>query len=116
MFGLLFLLNSLELLGLWPYRLKEVDSVVTDDLIEAAGATFIECLQVSTVLQQQIERIEVAQIGRMQRRRPALASMHVDGGMLPLLERQVHHSNVVMNGCIMKYTIAMSISFHHGSS
>ena len=113
---MLFLLIQLELLGLWPYSLKEVDSVVTDDLVEAAGATFIECLQVSTVLQQQIERIKVAQIGRMQRRRPALASMHVNSGMLPLLERQVHHSNVVTNGCIMKYTIAMCISFHHGSS
>jgi len=51
-FGLLFLLIQLELLGLWPYSLKEVDSVVTDDFVEAAGAAFVACLQVSTVLQQ----------------------------------------------------------------
>ena len=52
MFGLLFLLIQLELLGLWPYSLKEVDSVVTDNFIKAAGAAFVERLQVSAVLQQ----------------------------------------------------------------
>jgi hypothetical protein len=51
-FGLLFLLILLELLGFLPYSLKEFNSVVTDDFIEAVGATFIEYLKVSAVLQQ----------------------------------------------------------------
>lgn len=90
------LLASLEVPGVGPDALEQLQVVRVDHLVEAVHLCVVTLGQIRTMLNQQVQRVEVASARCMVRWGPTIVANHIDRTRGFRLEHIVQHPYIIL--------------------